>query len=87
MGDFLNRFTGKNQFLFHESKLFYDSIQYTKKYPLSTLGSKSNHENCPFFSVKPLITLTCRNSLTNVVSNKFYFGILIRVTNEEAVKV
>ena len=34
------------------------------------------------FSVKPLITLTCRNSLVNPVTNKFYFGILIRVANE-----
>ena len=34
------------------------------------------------FSVKALITLTCRNSLINPVTNKFYFGILIRVANE-----
>ena len=34
------------------------------------------------FSVKPIITLACRNSLINPVTNKFYFGILIRVANE-----
>ena len=35
-----------------------------------------------FFSVKPLITLSCRNSLIYPVTNKFYFGILVRVANE-----
>ena len=34
------------------------------------------------FSVKPLITLTCSNSLINPVTNKFDFEILIRVENE-----
>ena len=34
------------------------------------------------FSVKPLTTLICRNSLINPVTNKFYFGILLRVANE-----
>ena len=53
MGHFLNRFTGKNQFLLHESESFYQSAQYPKMYPPSTLGSTSNHENCPF-SVKTL---------------------------------
>ena len=81
MGSFLNRCTGNNQFLFHESKLFYHSIQYPKKYHPSTLGSMSNHKNCTFW-VKPLITLTCRNFLINLVINKFYFGILIRVASE-----
>ena len=33
MGRFLNRFTGKNQFLFHEPKSFYHGIQYPKIYP------------------------------------------------------
>ena len=27
-------------------------------------------------------TLTCPNSLINLVTNKFYFGILVRVANE-----
>ena len=80
-GLFLSYFTGKKQFLFHELKLFYHGIQYTRKYHPYTLGSTSNHENCPF-SVKPLITLTCRNSLINPVTYKFYFGILMRVANE-----
>ena len=83
IGRFLNRFTSKNQFLFHESKSFYDCIQYTKNTPPppSTLGSTSNHENCSFLA-KSLITLTCRNFLINPVTNKFYFGILITVTSE-----
>ena len=34
------------------------------------------------FSVKPFITLTCRNSLINPVTNKFYVGILIKVADE-----
>ena len=34
------------------------------------------------FSVKPLTTLTCRNSVINPVTHKFYFVILIRVENE-----
>ena len=34
------------------------------------------------FSAKPLITLACRNSFINQVTNKFYFGILLRATNE-----
>ena len=53
----------------------------SKKTPPSTLGSTSNHENS-LFSVKPLITLTCRSSLIGPASSKFYFGILIRVANE-----
>ena len=46
---FLNRFDGKNQFLFHEWKLFYQSIQCPKPYPLSTLGRTSSHENGLFW--------------------------------------
>ena len=34
------------------------------------------------FSVKLLLTLTCSDSLINPVTNKFYFGMLIRVANE-----
>ena len=34
MGIFLNRFTGKNQFLFHELKLLYHGIQYPKITPI-----------------------------------------------------
>ena len=77
-GHFPNRFTGKNQFLFRESKLFYYDIQYLKEYPLE---STSNHENLTF-SVKSLITFTCRNSLINLVTNESYFGILIWVAIE-----
>ena len=39
MGRFLARFTNKNQFLFHESKLLFQNIHYPKNYPPSTLGS------------------------------------------------
>ena len=80
MGRFFNCFTGKNQLLFRESKLFY-GIQYPKECPPSTLESTSNHENCPFL-VKSLINLTCRNCLINLVTNKFYFGILVRAAEE-----
>ena len=53
MGKFLNRFIGMNQFLFHESELFYHNIQSPKEYPTSTLGGLSNHGNCPFFGQSP----------------------------------
>ena len=53
MGRFLNRFTGKNQFLFHESKLLYQSNHYSKNYHPSTLGSMTDQENCHFFGQTP----------------------------------
>ena len=81
MGAFLNRFTGKNQFLFHESKLFYHSIQYPKNRPRPRWEVRQIMK-IALFSVKLLINLTCRKSLINPVTNKFYFGILIRVANE-----
>ena len=34
MGSFLNDFTGKNQFLFRKSKLFYHGIQYPNNTPI-----------------------------------------------------
>ena len=91
LGRFLNRFTGKNQVLFHKSKHpIYKNIPHTrwevyKKYPPYTLGSTSNHdhENCPF-SVKPLVTLTYCNSLISSVTNEFYFGILMNETGYES---
>ena len=43
----------KNQFLFYESSLFYQSMQYPEKYPPFTLGSMSNYENLLFFSQTP----------------------------------
>ena len=36
------------------------------------------------FSVKPLITLTCRNSLINPMTNEFYFGISISLQMKQA---
>ena len=36
--------------------------------------------------VKPLPTLTCRNSLTDAESKKFYFGFLIRERMKRSVK-
>ena len=67
-GRFLNHFTGKNQILFHESKLLYHGIQYPKKYLRWEVHQimKITH-----FSVKPIITLTCRHSLIDPVTNKF----------------
>ena len=50
-GAFLNRFTRKNQFLFHESKLSWHPVP--KKYSQSTLRETSNPENCPFFGQTP----------------------------------
>ena len=44
--------------------------------------TSTSDQNIAPFSVKPLIILTCRNYLINPVTNKFYFGILIRVANE-----
>ena len=81
MGSFLNRFTGKNQFLFRESKLFYHGTQYPKN-TAHPRWKVSQIMKIALFSVKPLITLTCHNSLINPVTNKFYFRILIRVANE-----
>ena len=54
MGRFVNRFIGKNQFLFHESKLVHQSVPYPQKYPPFTLRSTSNHENLPPFRSNPL---------------------------------
>ena len=71
MGRFLIRFTSKNQFLFHESKLFYRGIQYPQK-PLHPHWEVHQIVKIGPFSVKPLITLT----------NKFYFGVLIRAASE-----
>ena len=81
MGRLFNRFTGKNQFPFHESKSIYHSMQYAK----NTLHPRWEvHQIMKIVHslVKPLITLSCRNCLINPVTNKFYFGILIRVANE-----
>ena len=73
------KFTDKDPFLFHKSKLFImaSSIQ---KYPPIHVGKYVKSRKLPFL-VKLLITLTCCNSLINPVISKFYFEILIRVTN------
>ena len=81
MGSFLNGFTGKNQFLFRKSELFYHGIQYLKNTPYPRWEVRQIMKIVSFL-VKPLITLTGRNFLLNPVTNKFYFGILIRVANE-----
>ena len=70
MGRFFNRFTGKNQFLFHKSKLFYHGIQYPRKYhpplppppPPNSRWEVRQIKKIAHSSVKHLITLTCRNS-------------------------
>ena len=80
-GHFLNRFTGKNQFLFQESKLFYHGIQYTIKWRHSHWKVRQIMK-IAHFSVKSLVTLTCRNSLINLVTTKFSFEISVRVKNE-----
>ena len=71
MERFLNSFTGQNEFLFHESN--------QKHHPRCEVGQIMKIAPFP---VKPLITLICRNSFINPVTNKFYFGILVRVANE-----
>ena len=81
MGRVLNRFTGKNQFLFRESKLFYHGVQYPKKYPHPRWEVRQVMK-IALFSVKLLMTLTYRSSLINPVANESYSGILIRVANE-----
>ena len=50
MGSFLNRFTGKNQFLFHESKLFYHGIQYSKNTPINVVKYVKSWKLPPFWS-------------------------------------
>ena len=86
MGRFLDCFTGKNQLLFHESKLFHHSIQYLK-ITVHPRWEVRQIMKIVIFSVKPLITSTCRNSLIYLETIKFYFGILIGIANEQAVKV
>ena len=86
MGSFLKRFTREDQFLFHEWKLLYHGIHY-KKTPPPPFPPHPRWEvrqilKIAPFSVKPFITLTCRNCLINPVTDKFYYGILIRVANE-----
>ena len=72
----------RTSFYFVNRNFFNQSILY----PKSTLHSRwEEHQimKIALFSVSPLITLTCRTSLINpVVTNKFYFGILIRVASE-----
>ena len=51
------------------------------------LGNTSNHENCSFFSVKPVKTLTFHNFLINPVMNEFNSGILITLLMKQSVKV
>ena len=77
-GAFRNQKWGifKNQFLFHELKLFYRSIWYPKNHPPS-MKSTTSYENFPFFGQTPY-----KCDLINPVTNKFYSGILIRVANE-----
>ena len=53
----------------------------SKKLPSIHVGKYCRDENFPF-SVKLLITMTCRNSLIDAVTNNFYSGFLIRRTNE-----
>ena len=81
MRRFLNRFDSKNEVLFYESKLFRHSIWYSKNTSHPRWEVRQIIKNA-LFSVRPLIILTYRNSLINPVTNKFYFGILIRVANE-----
>ena len=61
MSSFLNRFTGKEQFLFRESKLFYHGIKNTP-HPRWEVRQIMK---IAFFSVKPLINLTCCNASVN----------------------
>ena len=77
MKRYINLFTSKNQFLFHESKSFSHIIQYPKNYLPSGLGSTAIMKIALSF-IKPLITLTCSNSLINIVTNKYHFGFLVR---------
>ena len=77
---FFNRFTVKKQFLFHESKLFSHGIQYPNRYHNPRWEIRQTMKITHFRST--LITLTCRNSLINPVTNKFHFGVLVRFTNE-----
>ena len=74
-------FMGKKQFLFDESKLFLSWHPVSKKYPHPHLEVRQIMKIASF-SAQPLINSTCRNSLINQLTNRFYFGILIRVENE-----
>ena len=85
MGRFLNRFTGENQLLFPESKLFYHGIQYPKNTPRPSWEVRQIMK-IALYSVKALITLTCRNSLISLVINKFYFGILEGLQMKQTLK-
>ena len=81
MGSFLNRFTGKTSFYFMNRNYFImaSSVQ---KYPHPRWEVRQIMKIAPF-SVKPLITVTFRDSLINPVTNKFYFVIFkMRVANE-----
>ena len=80
-GAFLYSFNSKSQFSLYESKLFHQST----KYPKNTLHLRSEVRQIMkigLFFIKPLITLTCNNSLINPVTTKFYSAILIKVANE-----
>ena len=81
MGRYFNLFSGKNQFLFHESKLFHHGIQYLKNTSHPRWEVRQIIK-IAIFSAKPIITLTSRYSSINPVTNKSYFGILIRIANE-----
>ena len=81
MGRFLNCFTGKNQLLFRESKLFYHGIQYLKNTLHPRWEVRQILKIALFFGQTPYNFNLC-NCLINPVTNKFYFGILVRVANE-----
>ena len=82
MGHFPDRFTGKTQTLFHESKLFFIIVSSIQSNTLHPRREVSQITKIAPFSVKPFITLSCRNSSINPVTNEFYFGILTRSANE-----
>ena len=66
---------------------FMNQIDFVK---VSSIQKNTLHPRCEgceimkiaHFSVKPLITLTCRNSLINPATTKFILEFLMRVANE-----
>ena len=54
MGRFLNRFTGKSQFLFRESKLCHHGIHYPKMYPPHPRWEVRQIIKVAFFRSNPL---------------------------------
>ena len=71
----------RNQFLLYESKLFCQSIRYSNN-TIHPRWDVSQIMKIGHFSVKPLLNLTCCNSLISLVTYKVYFEMLARVANE-----